>query len=157
MQDTSAQIAAATVNALAPFLPFLIELGKTSAKKLGEVIAEKGGEATWKTAQDLWNKIRFHFGGDPEVKGSIAVVAAEPEDEARQTMLAEVLAARLSRNSDLAQELLDLLGGQEAVQRVLATRGGWVQDVVQQMKGGGEQTVRATGKAVIKGVQQIKD
>ena len=150
------QTAAAVVTTLAPFTPFLIEVGKAGGKKLAEVMAEKGGEAAWKKAQALWDKLQARFQDDAEVQGAATVVAVKPEDEARQTLLAEVLGARLQENPALAQELFDLLGGQEAVQQVLAERGSWVEDVTQRMKGGGRQIVRASDDSVIKGVQQIK-
>ena len=150
------QTAAAVAATLAPFTPFLIEVGKAGGKKLAEVVAEKGGEAAWKKAQALWDKLQTRFQDDAEVQSMATVVAVKPEDEARQTMLAEVLGARLQENPALAQELFDLLGGQEAVQQVLAERGSWVEDVTQRMKGGGKQIVQASDDSVIKGVRQIK-
>jgi len=90
------------------------------------------------------------------VQGAATVVAVKPEDETRQTLLAEVLGGRLQENPALAQELFDLLGGQEAVQQVLAERGSWVEDVTQRMKGGGKQIVQASDDSVIKDVRQIK-
>ena len=150
------QIAAAVVIALSPFTPYLIDTGKAAGKKLAETIAQKGGEATWKTAQSLWAKITAHFGNDPVVKSAATMVADKPEDETRQTMLAEVLGARLKENPALAEELLNLLGGQRAVQQVLADHSSWVEDVTQRMKGSGTQTVKASQDSVIKGVRQIK-
>ena len=150
------QTAAAVAATLAPFTPFLIEVGKAGGKKLAEVVAEKGGEAAWKKAQALWDKLQTRFRDDAEVQGAATMVAAKPEDEARQTMLAEVLGARLQENPALAQELFDLLGGGEAVQQVLAERGSWVEDVTQRMEGGGKQIVQASDDSVIKGVRQIK-
>jgi hypothetical protein len=151
------QIAAAVVTALAPFAPFLLDTGKTAGKKLAETIAQKGGEATWKTAQTLWTKIMAHFEDDPVVKSAATMVADGPEDETRQTMLAEVLGVRLKENPALAEELLNLLGGQTAVQQVLADRSSWVEDVTQRMKGGGTQTVKASHDSVISGVRQVKE
>jgi len=156
MANDIGQTAAAVVTTLAPFTPFLIEVGKAGGKKLAEVMAEKGGEAAWKKAQALWDKLQTRFHDDAEVQVMATVVAVKPEDEARQTLLAEVLGARLQENPALAQELFDLLGGQEAVQQVLAERGSWVEDVTQRMKGGGKQIVRASDDSVIKGVRQIK-
>jgi hypothetical protein len=150
------QTAAAVAATLAPFTPFLIEVGKAGGKKLAEVVAEKGGEAAWKKAQALWDKLQTRFHDDDEVQVMATVVAVKPEDEARQTLLAEVLGARLQENPALAQELFDLLGGQEAVQQVLAERGSWVEDVTQRMKGGGRQIVQASDDSVIEGVRQIK-
>ena len=156
MANDIGQTAAAVAATLAPFTPFLIEVGKAGGKKLAEVVAEKGGEAAWKKAQALWDKLQTRFQDDAEVQSMATVVAAKPEDEARQTMLAEVLGGRLQENPALAQELFDLLGGQEAVQQVLAERGSWVEDVTQRMKGGGKQIVQASDDSVIKGVRQIK-
>jgi hypothetical protein len=151
------QIAAAVVTVLSPFVPFLVDTGQAAAKKLAETVAQKGGEATWKRAQTLWTKITTHFGDDPVVKSAATMVADQPEDKTRQTMLAEVLGARLQQNPALAEELLNLLGGQEAVQQVLANRSSWVEDVAQRMQGRGTQTVKASDDSVIKGVRQIKD
>ena len=150
------QTAAAVVTTLAPFTPFLIEVGKAGGKKLAEVITEQGGEAAWKKAQALWDKLQARFQDDDEVQVMATVLAVKPEDETRQTLLAEVLGARLQENPALAQELFDLLGGQKAVQQVLAERGSWVEDVTQRMKGGGKQIVQASDDSVIKGVRQIK-
>ena len=151
------QIAAVTVTALAPFTPFLTEIAKAGGNKLAQVIGQKGGEAAWHKAQSLWDKLKARFGDDPELQSAATMVAARPEDETRQSMLAEVLGARMQANPALAQELLDLLGGQEAVQQVLAERGSWVEDVTQRMKGGGEQIVRASDDSVVKGVRQVKE
>ncbi len=148
------QVVAAAVTKLAPFIPFLIDLGKAGGGKLAEMIAEKGGEAAWKRAQALWGKINSYFGDDPEVKSAATMVAAKPEDEARQTMLAEVLGTRLEERPELAKEIFDLIGGQEVVQQVLAERGSWVQDVTQKLKSTGSQTVRASDSSTIKNVQQ---
>jgi len=135
---------------------FLVEIGKAGSKKLLEVINEKGGEVAWNKAQELWNKLMSALGNDPKVQGAALMVSAEPEDESSQTMLAITLATRLKENPILAQELFDLLGGQTAVQQVLADRKSWVNDVTQQMSGSGEQTVKADNNSSITGVKQIK-
>lgn len=147
-------IAAAIVSTLAPFLPFLVEVGKAGGEKLAEVIAEKGGKAAWERTRALWGRLKARLGKDSEMDGAVKLVAAKPEDESRQAMLAEVLGARLREDPALAQELFALLGGQKAVQQVLAERGSWVEDVVQRMQGTGAQTVWAKGDSVIKGVRQ---
>lgn len=149
-------LAAAVTTALAPFTPYLLEISKEAGKKLAETIGEEGGEAAWKTAQELWRKIKSHFGEDPKVKGAVLMVSADPNDETSQTLLATTLATRLKENQKLAQELLELLGGQNAIQQVLANRKSWVKDVTQQMNGGGEQTIKADNNSRIQGVKQIK-
>ncbi len=65
-------------------------------------------------------------------------------------MLAEVLGARLKEDPALAKELFDLLGGQEAVQQVVAERGSWIEDVKQAIEGAGSQAIRATDDSVIR-------
>jgi len=137
-------------------MPFLVEMGKAGGKKLAQVVAEKGGETAWEKAQALWGKVKARLGDDDEIKSAATMVAARPEDEARQTMLAEVLGARLQKDPALAQELFDLLGGGKAVQQVLAERSSWVEDVAQRMEGRGKQTVRADDDSVITGVRQIQ-
>lgn len=149
------QIAATTVTTLAPFTPLLVEVGKAGAQKFTEVIADKGGEAAWNKAQSLWKKLKAHFGDDPEVNGALTLVAVKPEDESRQTLLAEVLGTRLQAYPEVAEEIFNLLGGQQAVQQVLAERGSWVEEVTQQIAGSsGAQTVSAHENSVIKGVKQ---
>jgi hypothetical protein len=149
------QVTATAVATLAPFMPFLVDAGKAVGLKFAEVISERGGEAAWNKAQALWSKLRSRFGDDPEVTSAATMVATKPEDEARQTMLAEVLGARLKENPDFAAEIFELLGGQQAVQQVLAERGSWVEDVTQQIaSSSGDQSVIARDNSSIKGVKQ---
>jgi hypothetical protein len=156
MTQDIAQIAAATAAILAPFTPLLIEAAKFSGKALAEMVVQKGGEAAWKKAQALWNKLRNRCCDDPEMTSIVTLVAANPEDEARQTMLAEVLGARLQQDPRLAQDLFDLLGKQQAMQEILADRSSWVEDVTQRIKGTGIQRVQSSQDSVIVGVRQIK-
>ena len=144
----------AIVATLAPFTPFLIEVGKTGGKKFAEVIAAKGGESAWKKAQGVWDKLKNYFKDDREIESAVTMVAAKPEDQTRQTLLVEVLIARLQENPAFANDLYNALGGQEAVQQVLADRSSWVEDVTQQMKGKGMQRIEASEDSVIKGVKQ---
>ena len=149
-------IATAVSTFLAPFTPYLIEAGKNVGNKLTDLISEKGGEAIWKKAQELWGKIETTLGGDAEVKGAAMMVSAKPENEDKQKMFADVLAVKLKENPALAEELMNLLGGQKAVQQVIANRKSSIKDVSQQMSGGGEQTIKADNNSRIQGVKQIK-
>ena len=149
------QITATAVATLAPFMSFFIDAGKAGGQKLAEVIAEKGGEAAWAKAQVLWSKLRTHFGNDTEVISAATMVAAKPKDETRQSMLAEVIGARLKEHPEVAEEIFNLLGGQQAVQQVLAKRGSWVENVTQQIAGSsGTQSISASDNSTIKGVKQ---
>ena len=149
-------ISAAVATALAPFTPFLVDVVNVGGKKLVETINEKGGEVAWNKAQQLWKKIESNFGSDPKVKGAALMVSAEPDDEASQTMLAAALATHLKEDQNIAKELFDLIGRQDAVQKVLADRKSWVNDVTQQINGGGQQIIKADRNSRIKGVRQIK-
>lgn len=149
------QVTATAVTTLAPFMPYLVDAGKAAGLKLAEVIGEKGGEAAWNKAQALWSKLKSRFGDDPELTSAATMVAIKPGDETRQMMLAEVLGARLKENPDFAEEIFELLGGQQAVQQVLAERGSWVEDVTQQLAGSsGDQSVIARDNSSIRGVKQ---
>lgn len=150
------QIAMATVATLAPFAPFLVDIGKASGKKFLEAIAEKGGEAAWDKAQAVWNSLKPKFKKDAEIQIAAQMVALKPEDEARQSVWAEVLTARLKEDPELAQELFDLLGRQETIQRVMADHSSWVERVTQQMAGNGGQFVEAHDDSVILDVKQIR-
>lgn len=154
MEIGVAQVAAAAASLLAPFMPFLIETGKVGGKKLTEVVAEQGGEATWDRAQSLWKKISDRWADDIEVKSAAGMVASDSESNERRAMLSEVLDARLNANPAFAQELLGLLGGREAIQEVLAKRGGSATDIRQSMRGTARQIVEADEQGMIKGVDQ---
>ncbi|MEJ2653038.1 MAG: hypothetical protein P8173_14940 [Gammaproteobacteria bacterium] len=144
-----AQIASAVATTLAPFTPYLVEGGKK--------FAEKAGESAWVKAQALWDKIKTHFADDdPSVRGAVLMVSADPQNRTLQDQLGQVLAVRLQEKPALAEELVNLLGGMEAVQEVLADRDSLVKDVTQDMSGGGTQTVKASEKSEISGVRQIK-
>ncbi len=151
------QVATAAVTALAPFTPYLLELGKAGGKKLVEVIAEKGGEAAWQKAQTIWGKLKNRFGEDPEVTSATTLIAVDPEDEDRQATLIKVLSERLEDDQNLAQELFDLLGGQERIQEMVADQGSLMLKVSQKMKGSGKQVMQARGKSkIIGGKQEIE-
>jgi hypothetical protein len=148
-------IATAIVAALAPFTPFLVEIGKIGGEKLVEIINKNGGEAAWKLAQKLWGKIQSSMNDEADVQGTALMVSAKPEDDTRQTMLAVALAIKLRTDPKLAEEFSDLLGGQRGVQQVIASRKSVVKDVMQQMNGVGEQTVKADNSRV-QGVRQVR-
>ena len=149
-------IATAVSTFLAPFTPYLLQAGKDVGNKLAALISEKGGDLLWQKAQELWAKITSTLGDDVEVQGAAMMVSAKPENEDKQKLFAEILAARLEQNSALGEELMSLLGGQKAVQQVIANRKSFIKDVIQQMTGNGEQTIKADNISRIQGVKQIK-
>ena len=157
MINDIAQIATALVAFISPFAPALLEAGKAAGQQWAETIATKGGEATWNKVQALWEKIHTRFGGDPKVKEAALLVSADPQDTTAQTLLAVALGKRLQADPQFAQELVHLMGDEQAIQEVLADRGSWVEEVAQEMQGLGRQTIQASDNSIIKNVRQIKN
>ena len=151
-----AQIGAAAVTVLATYLQDLIEMGKAQVKRLVGRFVDSARDATWNKARAIWERLTTRVRDDQEVASAVTMVATKPDDETRQKVLATVLGERLQAYPELAQEIFDLLGGQEAIQEVLADRSSWVEDVVQDLKGTGRQSVRASEDSVIKNARQIK-
>src|SRR5215213_11933836 len=115
-------IAATIVKLIAPFSPFLLDAGKAAGTKLAETISEKGGEAAWQKAQALWQHITSRFSSDAKLQATVSAIAADPTDEDFLKKLAKILIERLEEAPDLAQELVQLIGGQQAIQQVIAER-----------------------------------
>jgi hypothetical protein len=115
------QTAAAVVSILAPFTPYLIEGAKGAAKGFGGEL----GKGAFEKAKVVWNKIKTHHGDDPKIKGAVLVLSADPEDETSKHVLTKAIAERLKEDGKFAQELLDVMGGQEGIQLVLAGQSSW--------------------------------
>jgi hypothetical protein len=157
MNSDIIQISTAIVTQIAPFTPYLLEIGKAAGQKWIETVAEKGGEASWNRAKMIWEKIHSHVGDDPKVKGAALMVSADPEDSSTQTLLVNALAPHLNADPQLMQELLHILGGSRSVQEILADRESRVEEVTQELKGTGTQSVKASEGSTIKGVRQSKE
>jgi hypothetical protein len=85
-------------------------------------------------------------------------MAAKPEDETYQTVFTKALVGYLEKNPDFAKELVNLMGGEDSVQEVLAEKGSWIKNVRQEMAGTGRQSVKASDAAVIDADQdQVAD
>ena len=67
-----------------------------------------------------------------------------------------MLGISLKENPALGEELVHLMGGQQAVQQVIANNQSTIKDVSQESSGGGKQTVKADIQSKIQGVKQIK-
>lgn len=150
MTDSLIQNAAFIATSLAPFLPYLVEVGKGMAKVIGEEVSKE----SLNNAQQAWEKIKTHFKGDRKIEASAAGLAKDPTDQDYLHLMAKALAARMAEKPELAEELVEVLGGRQAVQKVLADKSSWVEQVIQEIKGSGAQTVEATNDSVIKNVKQ---
>lgn len=155
MDINSAEVSAAVVTILTPFIPYLVNAAKFSASAISEMIVQKGAEATWQRAQTIWAKISGRYANDDVIHGAALMLAAQPENEQFQSTLAHQLAVRLKEDQELLLELRALIGGQESIQKVLADKG-LVKDVIQKMSGtSGTQIIEAKNKGEIRGVKQI--
>ncbi len=153
MDQNYAQIAGAITTTIAPFIPYLIEGTKGVAKSFGEGI----GKVSYEQAKSIWESIKSRFGDDKNIELAAVTLASDPQDEDYQSLLAKALTKRLKETPDLANNLVALLGGQEAIQEVLADKSSWVEEIEQETTGkGSRQIVQAKNDSVIKGVKQIK-
>ena len=105
-------------------------------------------------AQQAWEKIKIHFKGDKKIEDSAAGLAKDPTDQDYLHLMAKALAARMAEKPELAEELVEVLGGRQAVQRVLADKSSWVEKVTQEINRSGTQIVEARNDSVIKNVKQ---
>ncbi len=110
------QVTIATVAIFAPFAPFLLDADKTCGKKFLEVVAEKEVAQIWDKVQAVWNALEAGFKNDIEAQIAVKMITCEPDDETRQTELADVLKSRLRTNPKLAQRLSALLGKRDKSQ-----------------------------------------
>jgi len=148
------EIATAAASLLAPYLPYAIKAGQAVGGAIVAEVEKVGGEAAWNKAEAIWNKIKEHFKDKPELKQTAELVAMQPEDLTYQKVFAKALASYLETKNDLQEELLNLLGGEKAVQRVVADKGSLIDDVTQELQGKGTQSVESADHSVIKGVKQ---
>ncbi len=142
-------IATAAISALAPFL---LEMGQSAGKKMAETIGKKTGEVAAHTGQSVWEKLTSH----PQAKSVVDTLARKPDDPKRKEIAIEDLTACLRENPSFAHELTELLGGQDAIQSIIADKEGRISAAKQTLEGGGRQTIAAKNKGVIEDVEQIK-
>lgn len=90
---------------LAPFLPFLSNLGAKAA----EEAAKKFGTDGWEKAKAIWSKLAPKVEEKEEAKVAVEQVIAKPESAARQAVWREELETLLNDNPDLAAELAKIM------------------------------------------------
>ena len=139
------EVASAVTACLAPYTPYLIEAGKK--------FAGEAGASAWKKAEQIWTKIVS--GGDAsEVKAAAKALSKDVDDADFGELLAAAIARHLEARPGLADELTSILGGEAAVQQILAEDNAFVSGVKQRMQGPGRQTVKASGSARIENAEQ---
>jgi len=143
-------IASGAVTLLAPVLPYLDPFRETLQKKLMESIA---GDVLAK-GKGLWARITSRFKNDKDLQDAAEAVAALPNNNGLQNALTEILAQRLKDAPDLAEELLNLLGGEKRLQEIVAGNEATIEKIRQTMAGPGTQRVKAGDKAYMTDVTQ---
>lgn len=127
--------------------PYLVEGGKAIAAKAGEAAVEK--------ASQLWKRLIASAGQPEELNRTIGRASAAPADPGARAELAKALAGVLRQNPDLASELAELLGGEDGVQRIVATHHGLVANVSQELGSAGEQIIEARDEATVRNARQV--
>jgi hypothetical protein len=150
------EIATATAATLAPCLPHLLKYAQAAGEKFGEGLATKAGELTVGKINEIWVKIKNRFAQHPELEHSARLAGTAPGDATYQAVFAKALAGCLQQDPQLSQDLLNLLGGEEAVQTVIADRSSMVENVNQELEGTGEQSIKATNKSVVRIARQVR-
>jgi hypothetical protein len=148
------QIASSIVAALAPFMPFLTELGKEGAKKLTEVVVEKGSETAFKRAQEAWRELKKIDAKDNDFRNAATSLARKPESNSRQAVLAELLVEHFKSDPVFLQKILTIFQESDTIQKIIANNGSIIEGVTQEMADKGVQIVDADNKSEIKNVKQ---
>ncbi|OQY43102.1 MAG: hypothetical protein B6242_15410 [Anaerolineaceae bacterium 4572_78] len=91
-------IAATTLAMLVPYLT-----------KMGEVVAQKGGENLIEGVGRLYANIKKKFSGDDYAEQTLKRIENNPKAKSRQLALEAVLIEKLERDKDFAKELSQLL------------------------------------------------
>jgi len=139
---------------LTPFTPYLISAAKIGGKKFVEIIAQKGGEATWDKAQEIWQKLVEEFGNGDKIRGAALMLSTDTEDQDSQKILAKAIFDKLQSAPEFALQLLDDLYKNESFQKVTASNYSLISDVEQEMTAGGKQIIEANNRSIVKGVKQ---
>ena len=92
---------ASLVKFLAPYLPFLLNVGN----KAVEGASQKVGEDVWNKAKAIWAKLHPKVEANEAAKESATDVAQKPEDEDLQASLRVQLKKILEADTALAEEI----------------------------------------------------
>jgi hypothetical protein len=142
------EIAGRIMQALIPFLPYLLRIGDAAADEVGR----RMGAAGWERAQALWERLYPRRSVEPVAQA----VVASPDNRALHEALREEIARALAEDEALQKEILRLMQS-EVIQQVLAKRGSQIRDVVQEAEGGPTiQEIQASEDSNIEGVRQVR-
>jgi hypothetical protein len=84
------------------------------ASKFGEGFAGKAGEAGWEHVTEAWHAVTQKFRGHQEASRELALLSEEPKDKARQTAVAERIAAAATADAAFRAELTEIVAKSKA-------------------------------------------
>jgi hypothetical protein len=149
-----AELATAVAMALAPYAPAILEGGKKLTIEAAKKFAGKAGEAAWEKAVALWGQLQPTVSGNPKLEGAMIALSGNPKDEVSLKLFSKGLMEYLEKNATLREELAKLLGGQDAVQEIVARGGSSVRNIIQDISGGGQQRISADNSIVENVIQR---
>ncbi len=94
---------------IAPFRPFLLNLGEKAAESAIESASEQFGEAAWQKAQSVWKALRPKVEAKEAANEAAADVANNPEDEDSLAALRLQLKKLLAQDEQLEAAVSQLL------------------------------------------------
>lgn len=103
------ELAALLTSFVAPFLPHLLNLGKSAAESAGKKLGEKLGAGSWEKAKQVWEKLSPKLQEKPLAQGAAAVIAQDTQDKDAQAILTKQLEKLLDANPELASSLRQML------------------------------------------------
>jgi hypothetical protein len=139
------ETATAVARTLAPFLPYLAPIGNELAGQLQEKLADSVISAAWARARHIWKRLTCGAAAGTDVVAAGELVSRARESSSRELVFREAIESVLREEPALHAEVLELVGGPPAVQRIIAGEDTSMQHVHQVMTGPGEQTI-ALGK-----------
>jgi hypothetical protein len=144
-------IAAAATQFVVPYLVKLRETAQESvAKKAGELTVDKAFDG----ARHVWSVVKDWYRDDHKFIKLSDYLEADPSDEDSQQITTRELAKRLEGDPAKADELKRLLGGENAVNSIIAGQEAEIDGVRQKIKGSGKNLINVGDKAKIKNVAQ---
>ncbi|NES86339.1 MAG: hypothetical protein F6K10_36005 [Moorea sp. SIO2B7] len=102
---------------LAPFLPFLLEVGN----KATDSAAQEFGADAWKKAKAIWTKLRPKVEAKEAAKEAVDDVAATPDDEDSRTVLRMQLKKLLQKDQALAEAIAEIMQENKATEASTVT------------------------------------
>lgn len=94
---------------LSPFLPALVKIGTKAAETVATNAAKEFGEAAWKKAEAVWEKVRPGLEAKAAGKEAIEDLECEPEDQDNVAALETQLKKILKGDENLAAAIAEIL------------------------------------------------